>query len=262
MKIAIIGTGGVAEAFAATLSKSSEVDLVVVGRNRDRLAAMPCRTQLLSEGAVDADLYILAVSDSAVREVAESLQFSKEATVVHTAGSVDVSALMCSNTDSCGVRLGVIYPLQSFTPGRKVVMGDVPLLVESLDGENEIIERCANLLSNNLLALSSKVRAGLHLGAVFVSNFVNMMLSATSKIIEKDVDENLQLDIYKPLIEETLAKAFESGEPHKMQTGPAKRGDEITMERHVAMLQEGGNENLIDTYKTISKLIWETSKKM
>ena len=35
----------------------------------------------------------------------------------------------------------------------------------------------------------------------------------------------LPFDVLKPLIAETAAKAVDSGDPHRVQTGPAVRGD-------------------------------------
>ncbi len=269
MKIAIIGTGGVAEAFALAFAQQNiiQVDVVVVGRNVERLDAIAklanCETQDISqekrEDLTDADLYILAVSDSAIASLAESLQFRHGSTVVHTAGSVDVGVLSTKNTREREVEIGVIYPLQSFTPARRVDMREVPIFVECVEKKNIVVFECANILSNNTLELPSNVRVKLHLGAVFASNFVNMLFSATEMIL--DSSKELQLETYKPLIMETLTKAFESDSPRNVQTGPAKRNDALTMNRHIDILSKE-NAELTETYKIVSKLIWETSKKM
>ncbi|MFI3328030.1 MAG: DUF2520 domain-containing protein [Rikenellaceae bacterium] len=269
IKIAIVGTGGVAEALAVALSDRRGVDLCIIGRNVERLRVISelaeCSAIVLEDDFAEADIYILAVSDSAVASLAERLPFKNGSTVVHTAGSVDMSVLRCDNVAARGVDVGVIYPLQSFTAGRKVEMKGVPIFTEVENRNNESVLRCAKLLSDSVLSMSSNVRMKLHLGAVFASNFVNMMFSATENVLQNDgesANEKLDINVYKPLIMETLAKAFEFESPKLAQTGPAKRGDSVTMERHLELLQSSGNGELTETYKIISELIWETSKKM
>ena len=63
-----------------------------------------------------------------------------------------------------------------------------------------------------------------------------------------------------PLIAETARKAIESGQPSAVQTGPAKRNDMTTIERHLRMLE--GDACLHDIYEKLSQSIWkETSKR-
>ena len=48
--------------------------------------------------------------------------------------------------------------------------------------------------------------------------------------------------------------------PAAGRPGPAVRGDLATQQRHLDLL--GGDENLQEIYKLISKEIWETSRKI
>jgi hypothetical protein len=41
-----------------------------------------------------------------------------------------------------------------------------------------------------------------------------------------------------PLIRETTRKALQSEDPGTVQTGPAIRGDEVTIKKHLEILQE------------------------
>ena len=69
----------------------------------------------------------------------------------------------------------------------------------------------------------------------------------------------LPFDVLKPLIAETAAKAVDSGDPHRVQTGPAVRGDLPTLRRHEAALAH--DPRLLRIYESLSQDIWETSKK-
>ncbi|MFI3303911.1 MAG: Rossmann-like and DUF2520 domain-containing protein [Rikenellaceae bacterium] len=248
IRVTIIGSGNVAEALAIALSgcDGEVLQLVeVAGRNEERLVQISqitgCRTSNI-ENLAEADIYILSVSDDTIENLAHSLIRPAESLLVHTAGSVPMGELD-----------GVIYPMQSFTKGRRVNFREVPLFIE---GDSPVIAAVANAISSNVIEMSSERRKTLHLAAVFACNFTNAMLTATHEILSQ---EDIPYDLYRPLVEETISKAFTST-PHEAQTGAARRGDMKIQSRHVEMLRH--DENLTQIYKIISKYIWETSKKI
>ncbi len=263
MRISIVGSGSVAEAMAVALVAEG-LDLVqVYGRNRERvreIAEIAGRADLAEgESLRVADLYILSVSDSAIEEVLEGLDFAEGAIVAHTAGSVSIDILGA-------YRGAVIYPLQSFTRGIRLAHREIPLFVEARDERtlSEVL-KVANALSDRVVVLSSERRTELHLAAVFACNFTIAMMEAAHKILR---NSNLDLSLYDSLIRETIRKATNPEvTPMSVQSGPAKRGDKATMNRHIEMLprviSDGGeSDKLIEIYKTISNYIWETSKKI
>ncbi|MFI3305618.1 MAG: Rossmann-like and DUF2520 domain-containing protein [Rikenellaceae bacterium] len=250
IKVTIIGSGNVAEAMAVALAEcgAGDVQLVeVASRNVQRLndisAVAHCTTTSI-DALSPADIYILAVSDDAIEALATTLVRPAGSITLHTAGSVPMGALD-----------GVIYPMQTFTAGRRVDFRAVPLFVE---GESESIRVVANALSDSVVEMSSERRRALHLAAVFACNFTNAMLTATNEILS---ESEIPYALYRPLVEECVAKAFDpSTTPQAAQTGAARRGDLTIQRRHIEQLQ--GREDLIEIYKTISKYIWETSRKI
>ena len=62
--------------------------------------------------------------------------------------------------------------------------------------------------------------------------------------------QQLPLVWLKPLVEETIKKAFDLG-PENSQTGPAMRHDETTLQKHLEML--GSSPGLNELYGVISK---------
>ncbi|MFI3259665.1 MAG: F420-dependent NADP oxidoreductase [Rikenellaceae bacterium] len=266
ISVSIIGSGNVAEAFAVALSqlKSDEVFLrEVAGRNPQRLAQIGeligCQITTI-EALSTADLYILAVSDGAIEEVAQQIKQKAEgATIVHTAGAIPMGELS-----------GVIYPMQTFTKGREVNFQKTPLFIEAKaevptdpndpNDPKKTIIKVAKTLSKKVIELNSESRRSLHLAAVFACNFTNAMFSATESILTR---ANLDLSLYRPLVEECVAKVFECGiPPIEAQTGAAKRGDELTMTRHRELLKEIQSPELTEIYNIISRYIWETSKRI
>jgi predicted short-subunit dehydrogenase-like oxidoreductase (DUF2520 family) len=88
----------------------------------------------------------------------------------------------------------------------------------------------------------------LHLCAVFVCNFVNHLYHIGASLSEK---HQVPFELLMPLIEETTNK-IKYLHPKEAQTGPAKRGDESTMQAHLELLDD---ELLKTIYKTISLAI-------
>lgn len=255
-RVVIVGSGNVAEALARALPASGAELCQVFARNRERgprVAALGGTTWTADpDRLAEADLYLFAVSDRAVGEVAASLRLPDGAVAAHTAGSVPLDAL------EAFPRRAVIYPLQTFTAGRAVDFARVPLFLEASDkGTYQAVERFARRLSSQLYPADSKRRGILHLAGVLACNFVNALYAAGERTLAR---EGLPFEALRPLIAETAAKALAAPSPAAVQTGPAVRGDLPTLERHRALLAE--EPLLLEIYNLMSRYIWETSRKI
>ena len=253
--VVVIGSGNVAEALAGAIAASPYGLAQLYARNRDRgeriARSYGCPFASDPQELAPADIHLIAVSDRAVGEVAEALDFGR-AVVAHTAGSVPLDGLPGKIRNR-----GVFYPLQTFTAGRHISLGDVPLLVEGSDPQTtRTLLRLARALSSNARQASSEERAKLHLAAVFASNFSNHMYAIAQQLLDR---YGLPADLLKPLMRETAAKALESASAADVQTGPARRGDMLTQKRHLDMLDDC--PELQSIYENISRHIWEISKK-
>lgn len=255
-RVVIVGSGNVAEALARALPASGAELCQVFARNRERgprVAALGGTTWTADpDRLAEADLYLIAVSDRAVGEVAASLRLPDGAVAAHTAGSVPLDAL------EPFPRRAVIYPLQTFTAGRAFDFARVPLFLEASDkGTYQAVERFARRLSSQLYPADSKRRGILHLAGVLACNFVNALYAAGERTLAR---EGLPFEALRPLIAETAAKALAAPSPAAVQTGPAVRGDLPTLERHRALLAE--EPLLLEIYNLMSRYIWETSRKI
>ena len=249
-KVTIIGSGNVAEAFAKALRESCNRVVQVYARNRERGEAVAsfanaewCNTPSELKAA---DLYLICVSDKAVAEVAASLPFPQGAIVAHTAGCGTLDMLPKS------ARRAIIYPFQTFSVGRNVDFKRIYIFTEAQD-EATLAEarEFAATLSNCVADADTALRAKIHLTGVLASNFVNNMYATAAEVL---AEAGLPFDVVAPVIAETAAKAVDSGNPAKGQTGPAVRGDVSTMERHRILI--GENTLLRTIYDKISENIW------
>lgn len=176
----------------------------------------------------DADIYIIGIPDDAISAFSESLPF-KNKLVVHTSGGVSINTLSNKN------RRGIFYPLQTFSKDRSVAFKHIPICIETENSNDlELLRNLGEKISEKVVAISSEKRAKIHLAAVFVNNFTNHLYQIGSEILKK---EDLPFELLKPLISETASK-IESLSPEKAQTGPAKRNDVKTIEKHLHLLGE------------------------
>lgn len=190
----------------------------------------------------EADVYIIGIPDDAISSFSDNLPFQNRL-VVHTSGGVSMDALSNKN------RRGIFYPLQTFSKQREIDFKNIPICIEAENSKDlELLRSLGGKISENVVEISSEKRAKLHLAAVFVNNFTNHLYHIGSEILK---DEDLPFDLLKPLILETASK-IETLSPEKAQTGPAKRNDIKTIEKHLHLL---GNSRYRKLYELFTEQI-------
>ncbi len=189
----------------------------------------------------DSDLYILAVTDTMIGEVANSLPL-KDQLLVHTAGTIEMSILSAASGN-----YGVFYPLQTFSGRRKIDFKKIPICVEanSKDAEDQIFEM-AGKLSNQVQVIDSHNRKMLHLSAVFASNFTNFMQVIAEVLL---IENNISFSLLKPLIRQTMLNVRKD-HLFRYQTGPAYRGDHNVLDAHRELL--ASHPEYLELYNLIS----------
>lgn len=229
MRIALIGRGRVATHMGKALLKAGHK---VVSVNSRTLAELP----------QDADVYIIAVKDSALQEVISKVTKGREGQLfLHTAGSMPLSVF-----EGYSDNAGVLYPMQTFSMDREVDFREIPLFIEGADPR---IRAVAESLSAHVYELSTADRKYLHLAAVFACNFANHCYTLAAGVLQK---KGLPFDVMLPLVDETARKVHEL-HPTEAQTGPAVRGDQNVMQAQAALLDGKAKE----IYELLSQSIQE-----
>ncbi len=254
MRIVIVGSGRVAGALANALAGVGMAPVQVWARNRSAAAkiaeACGCPYSDDPKELAPAEVYLLAVSDKAIKVVAGKLKFG-DAVVAHTAGSVEMDALLPLRNRA------VLYPMQTFSEERTIDVGHIPIFIEGSNRQSlDAVRQIATALTDNVHEIDSTRRMILHTAAVFANNFTNHMYTAGEELAR---EAGFDFEILKPLIMETAAKALDARSPRDVQTGPAVRNDFETRSRHTELLSQ--KPYLQNLYINISKNIWETSKK-
>lgn len=245
IKVTIIGSGNVAQHLITAFNKSNEIEVLqVFSRTKQDISQHIDSSKITNDydSLSESDIYIIAVSDSAIAEVSSKLPF-KNRFVVHTSGSVPLE-----NLDSKNKR-GVFYPLQTFTRNKEVDFSMIPTCLESeFDDDYTILENIAEAINSRHYLISSDQRKSLHVAAVFVNNFTNHLYQLGKDICN---EHQLPFEILKPLIAETAQKV-QILSPLDAQTGPAKRHDQNTIDRHLALLT---NQTQKEIYKILTQSI-------
>lgn len=244
ISITILGSGNVAQnLFEAFLAKQEVSVVQVVGRKLAKLDYFKekCNLATYEDELQPADVYIMAISDDAISAVSNALKIN--GLLVHTSGSVPLCALESHQ------KIGVFYPLQTFTAGKTLNFENIPICIEANQKDDlELLRDLGTLLSTNVQAITSDERRILHLSAVFVNNFTNYMYAIGHDIC---TENNLDFSLLQPLIKETAEK-IRLVDPYEAQTGPAKRGDQKTLHAQLSLLK---NKNYREIYTLLSNSI-------
>jgi len=206
-------------------------------------------TNKLTTLVTDADLYLFAISDGAIQKIAESLikylPSSGNYIFAHTSGATPQSVFK-----GLVKNYGVFYPLQTFSKNRPTDFSRIPFCIDG----NKIkvktkLTQLAKKLSPTISLINDEQRAVLHVAAVFVNNFTNALFGVGKEILDS---KDIPFDLLTPLILET-AKKVQENSPKKMQTGPARRGDQETIQQHLDLLSN--SPSLQQIYHQLSELI-------
>lgn len=247
ISVVILGAGNLATHLFKAFHESKNVT-VAQWFNRNLKPILPHKNSVsitddISK-LVEADIYILAVSDDAISDLSSQLPINDKL-VVHTSGSVGIHDLDKKN------KRGVFYPLQTFTKDAEIDFKNVPICIETLEKSDlKTLKSLAEAIGSPYYKISTEQRQTLHLSAVFVNNFTNHLYRIAHEISDA---KSIPFDILKPLILET-AKKVQTISPYMAQTGPAKRNDKKTIKRHLKLLEH-------EDHKAIYELITNSIKK-
>jgi predicted short-subunit dehydrogenase-like oxidoreductase (DUF2520 family) len=263
MRWIIIGTGNVAWHLAYALQGAGEELAGMLSREAGKAQELAQSLSptlpfysfetYISDGQ-EVDAYLLAVADDVIIDVSQKLTYFPTSIALHTSGTRSLSAL--SHLQEVGWKTGIFYPLQTLTKGKTVDWKQIPLLLESEDLPTlQKLEEVAHKISDKVVFSTSEKRLWLHLTAVMTANFMHHLCTIGNELL---VEQNLSIDLLKPLLQETLTKAvLPDGKKH--QTGPAKRNDQQTIAKHLALLERFPTWQPI--YKAITDSILEMYQK-
>ena len=190
MKTIFIGAGNVAWHLASLFSQKQDIKITHIwSRTKENAEELKNKldnnieiyhsVEQLDFSKTDADLAILSIADGAFEPVLSKLILPKNCILAHTSGAQPMEMLKLANQNVLGEKIekiGVFYPLQTFSKAKEVDFASIPFCIEA--NEKEIEEKLTSLakqFSEKVFQVSSKDRSILHVAAVFACNFSNYL---------------------------------------------------------------------------------------
>ncbi len=248
MKITIIGYGNLGYSLAKALYKHNLLNAVVVKKITSN-ENLPFITNL-KDIPQTPDLYIFATQDQTIKQIIDTHKsLFKNKTLIHCSGSLpsDIFSEVTLN-------FGVFYPLHSFVKGKQADFLKIPIFITASNKNTERkLITLANTLGSNSKIIYDSERFALHLSAVFAHNFTNHMLYISKSIAEQNnINFSDIIALLKPYFE-NISKGIP---PANLQTGPAKRNDRLTLDKHLKMLES--HKDWQNIYSFVSESIHKT----
>jgi predicted short-subunit dehydrogenase-like oxidoreductase (DUF2520 family) len=239
-KVDLIGNGNVAQYFWAAF-KAAGITVDIWARNPRNL-----EQKYLPDYQGDSTLTLLCVNDEAIAEVSESLP-KTTGVVAHVSGSAPLNVLSSKHAERA-----IFYPLMSLSPSVKTQLREIPFCLEANTNETLIeLEKFTASFSGKAYRVNSKQRPYLHLAAVVAHNFSNHLFHKAYIICQQ---QQLNFEMLQPLLKQAVGNlgAFD---PQLLQTGPAVRKDESTLNKHLKLIE---NKRLKEIYSLLTKSIQES----
>ncbi|MEC8547255.1 MAG: DUF2520 domain-containing protein [Bacteroidota bacterium] len=244
IKIVLIGSGKLAFNFQKIFSRCSEINLIQWYSRKINLIKSFENETSITDSILElksADIYIIAVSDDAIAHISKKIKTT--ALVVHCSGGVSMDEMRCE------ARKGVLYPLQTFSKKLLTQFNNLPILIEAEKKEDfKLLQDLVYNIGGKPFAMNSQKRSYVHLIAVIINNFGNHLIEIGENIAKS---HDLPFSIFHSLLEQTYKNGIENGAKYS-QTGPAKRKDFKTINKHLDLIS---NEKIKQLYLDLTNSI-------
>jgi len=233
-EIVLIGSGNLATALGKKLHETGNTIVQVYSRDLEHAKILADRLQAQAINQLDqiyslAQIYLICIKDDAIEPLSTALskKLNAQTVVAHSSGVNSPDRI-----DSYFINRSLFYPLQTFSKFKELDWTHIPIFIEGSTEAKNVLRPLAQSLSSQLLEMNDQMRTHLHLASVFANNFSNYNLLVAKKILDI---ANVPFEVLHSLMIETVDKAFRL-DPMNSQTGPAKRGDMQTIEKHIRLL--------------------------
>jgi len=170
------------------------------------------------------DLLVIAVPDDSVAKVAADVSPVQSTVVAHMAGSLGLDVL------DPHPRRAAVHPLASL-PSPELGAERLRGAWFAIAGDH-LIESVVASLEGRSFTVTDRQRAGYHAAAAIASNHLVALLAQVERIAASvDVPFEAYLDLVRATVENVAALGAAEA-----LTGPAARGDEATIARHIDAL--------------------------
>lgn len=217
--VRIIGRGRAGGSLAGAL-ESVGWHVEMLGRSDD-----------VADAADSVDLCVVATPDGAIADVAAAV-VPGDAVVVHMAGSLGLDVLHSH------AHCGALHPLLSLADADRgaTLLADRAWfgVASSSDRSGQMVQSIVDALGGRHFVVADEDRASYHAAAAIASNHTTALLGQVARVAET---AGVPFEAFVPLIIGSVHNVAALGAKAAL-TGPVARGDEATLDRHRAALDQ------------------------
>lgn len=267
MDLAVVGAGRVGTSLAVLWNRAGHRIVAVAGgaATPERAARyLPGVPVLDAIGAAKAaEIVVIATPDAAIGPVCEEMAaagaLDAANAVVHASGATGLDAL--SPAAAAGASTLSVHPLQTcptVEAGVERIPGSTFAVTARDEDGYELGERLARDAGGTPVRIDDERKPLYHAAAVFASNYL-VTVTALAERLGLAAGIGDPIAAFAPLQEATLANIARVG-PEQALTGPAVRGDAITLQRNLEAL-EGYAPEAVRSYVVLADLALTLSER-
>ena len=196
-----------------------------------------------------ANLWLIATADGEIATVAQQLAANSAIkhgdTAFHCSGSLAADCL--NPLQANGAHIASVHPVHSFASPEQSQHSFAGSYC-AMEGDKEALNKLELLfqaIGGNCFALAgSEQKALYHSATVMACNYlITLQHSALQLLQQAGIDQAKGLELLAPIVGQTADNVFRQGTVAAL-TGPIARGDQQTVARHLAALQQQAPEKL------------------
>jgi len=260
--ISIVGIGRLGGALALALDRAGFTLENLIYRTEapshsltDLLHHKPTIVSINDQIAIGSDMILITTQDSQIAAVSQSLRalITSPSSVFITSGAISSSVIAHFRDSGCTV--GSIHPLLSVSDpilGADRFQG----AYFCVEGDGEAVKQARSIvdaLKGHSFTIKTDKKALYHAAAVTASGDVTALIDMAIGMLEKcGLERDAAGKVLLPLITSTVENLAEQGIEASL-TGPFKRGDIETFERHLETMKANTTPDELEIYLNLGK---------
>ena len=258
----IVGAGPVATALAGALRLGGVPVLglwarrPISARASGSIAGVAAFSSAPPDVLLEAEVVILAVRDQVIGDVAKMLLgtglINKRHVLLHCAGATSAKELLGDLAPQVA-GIGTMHPLSAIADGKTAMraLKGVVFGVEGDEAGRTAAQTLVGCIGGVVMSLEGAQMASYHAAAAIASNYVVAALDAAAETLAMaGVPANQAARALVPLAEGALRNVGAHGTTDGL-TGPVRRGDAVTVRKHLEALQ--GRPELVEIYRALAR---------
>lgn len=203
----------------------------------------------------DSQFIWITTNDDEIENVANqiaSLNISEIKTFIHASGLKTSDSLISLKKQ--GHKVCSIHPLLAFSEINQAVkmLKETTFFFEGEEVDLLKIKQIFESKNLKIAEIKKEQKAVYHAGACMISNYLVTLVHASNQIFNFVGIPNVTLNPATKVLIESVLKNLDGKENKDALTGPIKRGDRETVQKHIEILKNNLPE-LTDLYKILAK---------